>query len=218
MMVALVLGLSCLSARADTIASELLFDINSIGIQAKTGTGDNGFQGLYHTGSLVISSGPKSALQLSIDGQPLPGLNRLPVTVTGEIHLVNGVVDHGSVTIASQADTYSFQLQPDPGVALHRIGTTSSYLLAGLTFSGLFSGPSFAGADVGLWYSQQPVLGSFVQFFFKPNSTGFDRATNLDVAAYATPVPLPSAVKGGVTLLGLLGGMVYLRRRAKMAE
>jgi len=197
--------------RADTV-TELDFDVNTISIQAKSGLGQNIFTGVNHTGELILSSGALSTLAVGVDGVYQPNLSASHMSLSGDVFLVNGILDHGTVTLNATdlSDSYVFDVQSGSG-ALHKIGSKNSYLLSGTTINGLLNHDSFGGMDVQLWHDQQPLMGSFVQFFFRPNATGFDGATSLDVCAYAT-VPLPQAVWGGAVLLAVLAGVKFLKR------
>jgi hypothetical protein len=218
--IAPILAALCLAGgvvRADTV-TELDFDVNTIAIQAKNGQGQNIFTGVHHTGELILSSGVLSTMGVGIDGVYEPSLTASQMSLFGDVFLVNGVLDHGTVTLgaSNSSDTYAFDVQAGSG-SLHKIGTKNSYLLSGMTINGLLNHDTFGGVDVQLWHDQQPLMGSFVQFFFRPNSSGYDGATSLDVAAYATiapptVIPLPQAVWGGASLLAVLAGVKFLKR------
>jgi hypothetical protein len=224
-------------AQADTV-SILGFNIASTSIQGKTAAGP-GFTGIHDTGDLLISATGSTSVDIDVDGKKKATLtDNAPATpsfdLTGKIHLSNGNISGGLITLianeVSGTETYQFNVAPGSG-SLHKIPFINSYLLAGLTYNGLFNNSSFGGVDVSFWQDQQPVLGSFLQFNYNPDSRGYDQSANLDVAVFgeqvstlATPqndqiltdgnaaVPLPNSLWGGALLLAAVGASRFRNR------
>ena len=74
-------------------------------------------------------------------------------------------------------------------------------------FGGEFDGDFFATADVTAWNSNEPFLGAFFNFNFRPDNPS---QTNAEIAVL---IPAPLAAPWG--LAGLIGVIVARRRRNK---
>ena len=219
------------SAMADTV-SILGFQIESMSIQGKLANGTNGFTGVHDTGDLILKATARTAAEVDIDGvtQETLASRNAPTTfdLSGDIQLGNGLITGGIITLIahnpSSTDTYQFDIAPWSG-SLVKVPFVNDYLLAGLTYNGIFSSGSFGGVDVNFWKDQQPVLGSFLQFNYNPTSTGADTSANLDVAVFGeslsprtqqpdvdppSQVPMPKTVWSG---LALIAGMALMRVR-----
>ncbi|MBL8764900.1 MAG: hypothetical protein JNM07_11585 [Phycisphaerae bacterium] len=129
------------------------------------------------------------------------------------ITLVNGGVTGGSISVATMDNTYSASILPGSGTIKTQAG--QGFQIDGLTFNGNFTGMGLAGSpgnttvvgvDISAFMVGYPLVGSFLNFAFSPNSSGTD--ANADVDLYVQ-VPLP-----GAACLGLVGmGIVAGRRR-----
>lgn len=199
-------------ASSATLAGILHLDVNALSVQSVGATGGPGaFGGLNHTGALQLSSGVNSQLaDLFFDGvQQNIAFGQLQ-SFTGTINLVNGGVTGGSFSMTlNNGDTFNTSVQSGAGQVANQIlpGGVQGFSIDGLTFGGVFSGSMFAGADITPWFNAQPLNGSFINFGFNPNSSGFDAAADLDIFL----VPTPAA--GGVLGLAMLG-LSTRRRRA----
>lgn len=132
---------------------------------------------------------------------------------TGVINLNNGMVTGGNISVAAGGDTYTAQITPNVGSVSPYVG--GGFKIEGLTFDGMFSSSTFAGVDVAPWFNAQTIgglLGSFLQFNFRPDNGGF-AYSDIDLFVNAEVVPLPPA--GWAGLATLAGVMVagHLRRR-----
>lgn len=198
----------------------LHMDVNNIRAQATNGGGVNGpFGGLAHTGAVQFSfqSGTSILAALDIHNGTNPPINQNPTgaltNFTGVINLSNGMVTGGNLTVTAGGDTYTAQIVPNVGAVSPYIG--GGFKIEGLTFQGMFSGPTFAGVDVSPWFNFQGsggLPGSFLQFNFQPDANGFSFA-DIDLFVAVTAIPLPPA--GWAGLATLAGVMIagYVRRR-----
>lgn len=194
----------------------LQLDINSFNAQARNGAGANSaFGGTTHTGSVVFSMAATTMLNSvaiqSVQNGPFAnaGFTGSLFNYTGVINLVNGQVTGGNmlVSINSGTDTYSCNIRPGSGFVSTYVG--GGFKIEALTFGGLFSDAAFGNVNVSPWFAAQSpngLLGSFLQFNFAPDATGF--ATS-DIDVFVDVVPLPNA---GLAGLGMIGGLIGYRR------
>lgn len=209
---ALVIGAAVGLSATVMATTTVQIDINGLSTQSQVAAGGGGwsnaaFGGTTHTGRLVLSHDGNSVLAgVSINGQMQP-LSSTLASFAGTILLNAGVVSGGSFT-ATNADGTSYSASIVSGVGRVRTQAGQGFRIDGLTFQGLFSGPLFAGVNVGPFFSVQPLFGSFLHFAFNPNATtGLDSDADIDIFA---SIPLPtSAPLAGAGLLGLAG----VRRR-----
>jgi hypothetical protein len=220
------------AAKADTV-SILGFEIDSMSIQGKLASGANGFTGIHDTGDLSLRATGRTTVDIGVDGVKEETLASQGAGTTfdlmGDIRLINGDITGGVITLIARLgnanETYQFNVAPGTG-SLHKVPLVNSYLLAGLTYNGIFNSGDFGGVDVGFWRDQQPVIGSFLQFDYNPTSSGLDQSANLDVAVFGEsfsqlqtpdgrtdPVPLPKTVWGGAVLM-MGWGLTQRRGRA----
>lgn len=129
---------------------------------------------------------------------------------TGSITLSSGTVTGGSfsvsVTDGSTTDTYAATITSSSGDVDTQSG--QGFNIDGLTFAGTFSSSTFAGVDVSNAFSIQPLTGSFLNFAFSPDSSGFDSDADMDIFVV---IPLPAGA--GLGLAGLAGLACVRRRR-----
>jgi opacity protein-like surface antigen len=206
------------AASADLV---LHLDVNSIRAQATNGVGANTpFGGLNHTGAVEFSFQAGSSILAGIDIQ---NGNNAPVnqTVTGQllnftgrINMTNGMVTGGNVNVqAGGGDSYTASITPNVGAVTPFVG--GGFKIEGLTFNGMFSSSHFAGVDVTPWFASQGgggLLGSFLQFNFTPDASGFSFA-DVDLFVNAQVIPLPPAGWTGLATLAGLMAAGYIRRR-----
>jgi hypothetical protein len=192
------------AAHADT---ELQIDVNSLVVSTSGGSGSFGAD---FTGSLEMNDGPESNLAgLLCDGMPL-GIDGTLSDFSGTINLQNGTVSGGSFTIEvteSGGGTNSYMAQIASGVGSVEPQAGQGFQIDGLTFQGMFSSDTFAGADVSPWFGAQPLPGSFLTFQFEPNANGVDDETDIDIFVV---IPLPA---GGAMASAALVGLAGVRRR-----
>lgn len=191
-------------AHAHAAFTTLQIDLN--GLAASAGAPfDESFTGTLH----LTTDGDTSLNALKRDGADAPiGAPWTLDAFTGEIDFTGGVVTGGflslSVTDTVATDTFDADIVAQSGQVSAQ--ADQGFLIDGLLFSGLFSGPAFAGVDVSDWFNAQPLTGSFLQFEFSPDEGGSDRDTDLDIFVIV-PAPGPAAA------LGLALGAGMLRRR-----
>ena len=128
------------------------------------------------------------------------------------MNLVNGHVTGGNFTVAAGSDTYSADVVPDVGAVSNYVG--GGFKLEGLTFNGHFSDSMFGNIDVSRWTNFQNqlngLIGSFLQFNWQPNASGFSFA---DMDIFVDVVPLPPAAWTGLATMVGIGLTGYIRRR-----
>lgn len=202
-------------ASISSAAVELQIDVNSLVVSVDNG-GDggesfrgNGSFGTNYTGSISMNDGPQSVLAgLLCDGMPL-GVSGTLTDFTGTINFTNGEVDGGSFTVevmesGGGTNTYSADIGT-VGSIKEQAG--QGFQIDGLTFNGMFSSDTFAGADVTRWNEAEPLPGSFLTFQFEPGADGVDDETDIDIFVV---VPLPA---GGAMASAALIGLAGVRRR-----
>lgn len=208
------------ASTAANAAMTLQFDVNGIQVQAQNGQGQNSaFGGLTHTGSVNFSFAPNItrlvdvAISNNNGAFVSQGFNGSLVNFTGQINMTNGQVTGGNISIQINGnDAYSAQVVSNVGAVSTFVG--GGYKIEGLTFNGLFTDSTFGNVDVAPWFTQQlaGLMGSFLQFNFSPNSSGFAYA-DMDVFVNAEVVPLPPAAWTGLATLSGLMTLGYVRRR-----
>jgi hypothetical protein len=208
------------ASTAANAAMTLQFDVNGIQVQAQNSNGQNSaFGGLTHTGSVNFSFAPNItrlvdvAISNNNGAFVSQGFNGSLVNFTGQINMTNGQVTGGSINIQINGnDAYSAQVVSNVGSVSTFVG--GGYKIEGLTFNGLFSDSTFGNVDVAPWFNQQlsGLMGSFLQFNFSPNATGF-AYSDMDVFVNAEVVPLPPAAWTGLATISGLMTLGYVRRR-----
>ena len=193
------------AAHADSL---LQIDLNSLTATASSA----GFSTSF-TGTISLSHDGNSTLNgIKIDGvgQTI-GAGFVLSSLSGSITTVGGSVTGGSLSVSVfdgfTTDTYSASIVAGSGSINTQAG--QGFTIDGLTFSGMFSGSSFAGIDVSSWDSNEPLAGSFLNFAFDPGAGTTDSDADLDVFVM---VPLPAGA--GLGLAGLIGVGAMRRRRA----
>lgn len=208
----LIIGGSFVAASSSALATiTVQIDINGLSSQSQVDLGGGSwgnavFGGTSHSGRLLMTHDANSTLAgVALNGTQQT-LTSSMASFTGEILLVSGLVSGGSFTV-SNLDGSSYTASIVAGVGRVRTQIGQGFRIDGLTFQGLFGGPSFAGADVSAFFSVQPLFGSFLHFAFNPTAGGLDQDADIDI--FAT-IPLPTtAGLAGAGLLGLAG----VRRR-----
>ena len=203
-------------ASADLV---LHMDINSVRAQATNGAGANtAFGGLNHTGAVEFSFQINSSILAAIDIQDgnMAPVNQTVtgslINFTGRINLSSGMVTGGNINVqVSGNDAYTADVTPNVGAVTPYVG--GGFKIEGLTFNGMFTDANFAGVNVSPWFNAQQaggLLGSFLQFNFTPDSTGFSFA---DIDLFVNAIPLPPAGWTGLATLAGLMAAGYVRRR-----
>lgn len=189
-------------------ASTLQIDLNGLTATASSA----GFSTTF-TGTISLAHDANSTMEgIKINGasQTL-GAGFVLSSLSGSITTVGGAVTGGSFSVSvfdgSVTDTYSASISAFSGSINTQAG--QGFTIDGLTFSGFFSGTSFAGVDVTLWDSNEPLSGSFLNFAFDPGTGTSDSDADLDV--FVVAVPLPTGASLG--LAGLIGVGAMRRRR-----
>ena len=202
-----VAAAACAFAASAQANSLLQIDLNSLTATASSA----GFSTSF-TGTISLSHDGDSTLNgIKINGvDQTIGAGFVLSSLTGSITTVGGTVTGGSFSVSVfdgfTTDTYSASITSGSGSINTQAG--QGFTIDGLTFSGLFSSTSFAGVDVTLWDSNEPLSGSFLNFAFDPGTGTTDSDADLDVFVV---VPLPAS--GGLCLAGLLGLAGARRRR-----
>jgi hypothetical protein len=210
-----------LAAGSVAAAAPILhFDVNGITVQATNTLGvGTSFGGLSHTGSLNfgfsagISTLEGIEVQQTAGGTAVnQGFTGSLTNFTGSINMVNGRVTGGTLRIDAGGDFYTADIVPNVGAVSTYVG--GGYKVDGLTFNGHFADAQFGNVDVSPWFNMQNVLqglvGSFLQFNWNPNASGFSFA---DMDIFVDVVPLPPAAWTGMATLAGIGLTGYIRRR-----
>ncbi len=200
-----IIGAAAVLSTAASAATVALIDVNGMAAQYTAAAG--GAFGTGATGSIHFFTDSNTVLA----GVAVDGVNQTLTaglqSINGTINLVGGVVQGGAFTITA-TDATSYVATIVAGIGEVAVQAGQGFSIDGLTFNGLFSGPTFAGANISDFFSAQPLTGSFLQFAFRPNAGGFDQDSDLDVFV---SVPLPSAA--GLAFAGLAGITAARRRR-----
>jgi hypothetical protein len=210
-------GVSSVLAAAGLAQAQsiLQFDVNSFAVQSQNSAGQaSAFGGLSHTGSInfsmIANTTVLNGMFGTTTGGPLAnlGFNGSLSNFTGQINLVNGQVTGGSLTIAVNGgtDTYTTSIGSGGQVQSYVGG---GYKIEGLTGGGGFSDSQFGNVDVSPWFNL-PLIGSFLQFNWIPDSNG---AGSGDMDIFVTVVPLPTAAWAGLAMLGGIAVARKARRR-----
>lgn len=209
-------------AASSALATDTLqLDVNGMTIQVKDAGGSAAaFTGVNHTGSIEFGySGAAPATSLRIfkelgagSGFSDEGLQSI-TGVDGFISLSSGAVTGGELKFSlGNGDEYYAQVQGGSGM-VQTASTPGGYKIDGRTFGGMFTDPQadsmYGTVDVSQWIDGEPLRGSFLQFNFSPDSTGFGRS---DVDVFVV-VPLPPAAWAGMGMLAGVMGLSYTLRR-----
>jgi hypothetical protein len=177
-------------------------DINSL---SATYVGPGPF-GVNSSGAINLTVDTNSVLAgVDLDGVG-QSLSAGLLSFTGQILLNSGFVQGGSLSVVN-SDGTSYTAQIVAGVGQVRVQAGQGFSIDGLTFQGLFNGPSFAGVAIPQFFAAQPLTGAFLTFKFRPDENGFDPDSDIDMFI---EIPLPTGA--GLASMGMLalGG---LRRR-----
>lgn len=199
--VAVSVASALVSAGASAGISLFQTDINTL-----TASSNGPFGGTTHTGVVTFAMNNATTLAaVRFDGVPqavTPGVAL--AGLTGQINLVNGFVQGGSLSILVN-DGSSYAATIAGGVGRVNVQAGQGFRIDGLTFSGVFTLVNNAFAGVVLPFPAGPWDGSILLSAFNPNANGVSTRSNLEVYA---DVPTP----GGVALVGA-AALVGLRRR-----
>lgn len=189
---------------------ELQFDLNSITISAMDDQeGASSFDGLTHTGLLVLSSDADSALTTYVDGSGLPALLRGgpmgAFSFDGIIELVNGEIVGGAFSIEVDGTVVSTAVMPDQGGVNNQMTVTGgAFRLDGRTENGAISDDMLGNIDVSN-FGLTAYIGNFLGIDFTPNAAGVDSSADLEIFITSqVPAPAPLAISAlGVSLLAV---------------
>ncbi|MEX2217586.1 MAG: hypothetical protein WD749_02405 [Phycisphaerales bacterium] len=196
------------------------FDVNGLTVQARDASGASGtFGGLSHTGSLSfgfqggVSQIAAIGIQETIGGASQnQNFTGVLTSFTGTVNMVNGRITGGTFRITAGEDFYQADIVPQVGAVSNYVG--GGYKLDGLTFNGQFGDSQFVNVDVSPWFNMQHLagglFGSFLQFNWAPNASGFSYA---DMDVFVDVIPLPPAAWTGMATLAGIGLIGYIRRR-----
>ncbi|MEX1017694.1 MAG: hypothetical protein WDZ31_13210 [Phycisphaeraceae bacterium] len=210
----LALGMTLGAGTAAQAESVLDIDINTItATYNDADLGPSPFS-TNATGTIEFTKNSNSILAgMEIDHGSVGIPSSLLKDITGELNLINGVVQSGFINIEAWNDgtetTYG-TYNADLSAASQAVDSGSSldfFVFANST--GGFLDDTFAGVDVSTWQGTD-YPGSIVTFRFRPNSQGVDNSTDTDVTVV---VPTPAAALAGLPMLGVLGLAYAIRRR-----
>lgn len=203
-----ILAAGALASSAAFAATSMQIDVNSVAGQARNSAGANSaFGGLTHTGSVVLTSDPiSSAVGFKLDEiSQVVGSTLQSFSAT--VNLVNGGVTGGSFSVLmADGSSYIASILAGQGIVTTQAG--QGFKIDGVTFTGVFNGPAFAGLALGQLFPG-PLSGSFLVSAFNPNANGLDTTTNVELFA-AIPTPMAA----GLGAAGLLAASAARRRRA----
>ena len=197
--------LAILAATGSAQAGILQFDLNSLSSQARgPGGGNAPFNGVNHTGAVVLASTANSTLaEILIDGASQNIAQGQLQSFSGTINLANGMVMGGGISFTlTGGETFTAQIQSGVGQVNTQAG--QGFRIDGLLTNVALSADPFGGVSVTPFFNAQPLEGAFLNFAFSPNANGFDPVTSLDI--FVVPGPATGAVFA-------LGGVFGLRRR-----
>lgn len=164
--------------------------------------------------SQVVAGSTNFQINTAVGGPFFPGFTVQSIVAT--ISIVNNNVSAASFDILmNDGSGFTASGGTSPGTDL--IWENGSYNVRGSISNFLLSGPLLAGVDVSAAFNAQPLLGSFFNFSFTPNTQAggigsFDETTQLVFDVHGVIIPLPSAA--GLAGVGLLGLASVRRRRA----
>jgi hypothetical protein len=204
-------GLALASGSA-LAANVLQIDVNALEGQATDTLGNaTAFGGLAHVGSIMLSGGVNSTLaEVLIDGADQNVAPNQFASFSGTIDVSASVVTGGSLSLSLvNGDTFTAIIVAGSGHVNTQAG--QGFSIDGLLTSAFFNASTFAGVDITPWYlAQMPsgLNGSFLNFQFSPNASGFDSDTDIDIF-----VVIPTPLAAGMAGVGLMG-LAARRRRA----
>lgn len=209
-------------AASPALATDTLqLDVNGMTIQVRDAGGSPAaFDGLTHTGSIefdLATSGTATTMRVLKElgigtGFADEGLQAIS-DVGGFISLSSGAVTGGELKFSlSNGDEYYAQVQGGSGM-VQTASTPGGFSINGKTLNGVFTDAEpdsmYGTVDVSQWIDGEPLRGSFLQFNFSPDTTGFGRS---DVDVFVV-VPLPPAAYAGLGMLAGVMGLSYTLRR-----
>lgn len=208
-------------AGAAQATDTLQLDVNGMTIQVRDAGGStSAFGGLTHTGSIdfgIATTAPVTSMiifkELGLgSGFTFEGSQAIS-GVDGTLFLTGGLVTGGDIEFTlSNGDVYSAQIRAGSG-SVGTATTPGGFKIDGLTFDGDFTDPQGDGeygtVDVAQWIAGEPLFGSFLEFNFSPDPSGFGRS---DVDVFVL-VPLPPAAYAGLGMLAGVMGLSYALRR-----
>jgi hypothetical protein len=202
----------------------LQFDLNQIGVQAKSGTNGIGTDVPFsatHTGSLAFSAVPgpnpppsfvSSVRVDDVHQNGAPGTDLFAGTLqsmSGYLNLNAGVVTGGVLTFTVSSgdgtDTYTTSFLPGSIVTPIAGG---NFAMAAPAVGGDLSDNNFAGVNVSPWVAAEPFEGELVMPLFRTDATGF-AMTSVELSAV---VPEPATL----TVVGMAAAGLLVRRRSRV--
>lgn len=170
-------------------------------------------------GTVELTSKALTAMSLFIDSVPQAPTATVS-SIVASFDITNGDVSAGSFTV-TLTDATSFTCAANPRALagtdlVWSGGATGSYRVDGDVNNFLLSGALFGGVDVSVFFNTQPLVGSFFDFAFRPDTVAggvgsVDEATQLGFVVATQLIPLPSGV--GMASAGLLCLAGVRRRR-----
>ncbi len=200
-------------------ASSLHFDLDHVATTKTAVFGDSGQIGSVLSFSMLTGAGGTTLDFSSSDGYHLTGSQIVVDSISGSFTLNNanqitgGTFSLSAHTVSYGTDGYSFDIAMGNYNTLTIAGTLRLYQTV-ITQDGDFSGNTFLGYDVSAGYDND-LAGRITNFSFKNGLTDFDIYVDLpETTVGAAPaVPLPAALWGGLSLMGVLGARRALRKK-----
>lgn len=198
--------------RCDEAQQVLSIEINSVRARAFTtnnppGPGP-GFGGMNHSGRIEFTSSATTRLgSIHIDGlPPPPALVQVPLTVSGEVQLVEGEAIGGHLSVLS---TEGALVEMEFGTGGHvRFQAGQGYSIeVGEIVDASFTGDSLGGLDISGLAQSMALDGEWLLTAYGPNVMGFDTDTNIHLTISGVVAPPNEAVGPGLTCNDLLLGV-----------
>lgn len=210
-----------LAAMPALATDTLQLDVNGMTIQVKDAGGSAAaFDGVTHTGSIdfgIATSGVATTMRVLKElglGSGFSDEGSQAISgVGGFVSLSSGAVTGGELKFSLvNGDEYSAKIRAGSGM-VQTAATPGGFKIDGVTYDGVFTDAEpdnmYGTVDVTQWIAGEPLFGSFLQFNFSPDSTGFGRS---DVDVFVV-VPLPTAAYAGLGMLAGVMGLSYTLRR-----
>jgi hypothetical protein len=199
----------------------LQLDVNAMEIQVRdSGGAATAFGGVTHSGSIDFgfsAASPATSMVIYKElglgsGFSFEGAQAI-TDVDGFVSLTAGLVTGGEIAFTlANGDIYSAKVKAGSGM-VETAATPGGFSIDGLTFDGDFFDAQpdgmYGTVDVSQWISGEPLFGSFLEFNFSPDGTGFGYS---DVDVFVV-VPLPTAAYAGLGMLAGVMGLSYTLRR-----